>query len=116
MVDMIKDVFEQASSEYLSRLPERERRMVEAVDTPEKFLKRVELVKERYLRERSVRCYIFLQPVLDWLRGFDPHIQGFLHASPKALVLLWGSFSFVLEVSVFCKSSPCDFFLTQRMM
>lgn len=99
MTDNIGTVWVTALDQYADSLEVHDRRRIRATPSLEALLSEIGELQAQYARKTWARIFERLIPAMQWLSGFNHCIQTFTQAAPKAFVLLWGSLSFILEVS-----------------
>ncbi|KAK5659347.1 hypothetical protein OQA88_1440 [Cercophora sp. LCS_1] len=94
-----KELWQGTLTRFQATLTDEQWQQINTVKNLQELIGQVEVLRKRYAGRFMSRCFGKLQPVLEWLRGFDHCVHSFLQASPPEFVVLWGSLSFVLEIS-----------------
>lgn len=100
MADNIGAVWTRALDEYVASLDVHVRRRITSIGSLEVLLSEVGALKAQYAKKTWARIFDRLNPMLQSLNGFNQCVQTFTQIAPKGFILLWGSLSFILEVSV----------------
>lgn len=100
MADNVGNVWVTALDRYAESLEVHDQRRIRATPSLEALLSEIEVLRVQYARKAWSRFFDRLAPIIQWLSGFSQCVQAFTQAAPKAFILLWGSLSFILEVSI----------------
>jgi hypothetical protein len=91
-------IWTEALTPVIDSLTPREREIVGSVTSQECMQRKLSAAFRHYRGKRSVRLLRRLQPIIQWLAGFNDCVKIFLQVAPPELVLAWGALSFLFEV------------------
>lgn len=83
---------------FLSSLDEDDRRKVNSVSGVDNMLHHVQELRVEYRNSRLIRVLDRLLPFMRWIKSYSECMKIYIEGAPRALVLLWGSLSLVIEV------------------
>lgn len=86
--------------QYVAGLEVHDRKRIGSTPSLDALLTEIAALRAQYARKTCTRIFDQLRPIMQWLSGFDRCVQTFTQAAPKGFILLWGSLSFILEVSM----------------
>jgi len=99
MADGAQAISEKAGSRH-SKSKSQGREQLCKFHTLDELLTHIDSLKSSYLNRRSSKAFDRLEPSLVRLWEFNTCVQSYLQASPKPFILLWGSLSIVLQLSL----------------
>ncbi|KAI1445428.1 hypothetical protein F5Y02DRAFT_386167 [Annulohypoxylon stygium] len=84
---------------FLSSLDEDDRRKVNSVSGVDNMLHHVQELRVEYRNSRLIRVLDRLLPFMRWIKSYSECMKIYIEGAPRALVLLWGSLSLVIEIA-----------------
>lgn len=100
MADDTGTMWTRALEQYMTGLDVQARKRITSTGSLEALLSDVGVLRAQYAKKTWARIFDRLNPMLQSLNGFNQCVQTFTQIAPKGFVLLWGSLSFILEVSI----------------
>lgn len=100
MADDIAVTWATALDQYAAGLEVPARQRILSITSLEALQSEIGALRAKYAHKSSSRIFDRLNPVMQSLSGFNQCVQTFTQAAPKGFILLWGSLSFILEVSI----------------
>ena len=96
----VKRIWTEVYSEYLGRLQPDVAAKIGSTNSDLSLIGGVDRLCKRYKERRTVHNLRRLEPFLCSIRSFTQVISTFTQHDAQISVLVWGSISFVLEVSI----------------
>lgn len=100
MADDTGTMWTRALDQYVAGLDVHARKRIKSTGSLEALLSDVGVLRAQYAKRRWAHIFDRLNPILQSLNGFNQCVQTFTQVAPKGFILLWGSLSFILEVSI----------------